>query len=522
MKKVLFLFLLLVGFAQQADSQIFSKYKRGLNKVEKANKKALQSGNADFVLDPIESVPKNVQSFAAAATQTNWGVKLLLPDDLRQRLIKSAKYPVYIKVYDTMGKTNHSDLQKGQVPGTNYTSSKTLDDLQGHGTHVTGIMYWLLEDLFNAGLAQYQGIKILSDEGRGDFQWVANAIAAEREHDIYLLSQNKYVICNGSFGGGTTDVPFVDAELSKSTKEGVVFVYAAGNTGTAGVNYPGRSRYAMACASLDETLIWSNFSSYGSEVWFAFPGRNINSTYKNNTFASLSGTSMSAPASTAVIAWAYSIWGPKLKGTEKIKAYMAWIASDLGPVGKDDKYGNGIAYLESVLDKDPANMPTTPAPPPPPTPPSPPTRETRTLTFTMPENYNIVYTVAGSAAQSAAEFEPKTFKTAGKGSKKANIAAGVNTITITRIEIATTANTTAPEMYAATTAATKWFFTNRGLGLAANADYADGVYYAAYFLEMLLKTQKGLDTDIVRIEAKDASGNTVTFTGDKLRRWPLK
>jgi len=131
----------------------------------------------------------------------------------------------------------------------------------------------LCDVLVDKGLLKHKAVKILSNTGSGSFDWVKNAIAAERSDDLAIKQSGGFVVWNGSFGGGSSLIDNVEAELKKSTEAGIFFCFAAGNTGQVGVNYPGNGKYSIACASLDQSGVRSSYSTMGPEVWAAMPGR---------------------------------------------------------------------------------------------------------------------------------------------------------------------------------------------------------------------------------------------------------
>jgi len=517
MRKIIL--LILTAFAlQTADAQIFETYKGKLRRLEKR----LEKDTSDIVLDPIEVIPqKPPQKFRVDAAQTNWGVDLLRNAAVIARMNNECTKKVTVKVADTGFRWGHFDLTNAELPGSNYTTDPNQADINGHSTHVAGIIAardlgytW---PLVQKGLVKLKPIQVLAGNGSGSFDWVKNAIASEREDDRQRIARGEAVIWSGSFGGGAALVPTVEAEILKSTDIGVVFIFAAGNTGTAGVNYPGNGKYSIAVASLDQDLKVSSYSTRGPEVWAGAPGRGINSTYKGNTYAVLSGTSMATPAQSAFLAIALSKWGTEnLRNYTQARAYLAWCASDLAPTGKDNDTGYGLDYITSILDKNPKDTP----PFVPVDPPKPPEHSLRYLTFELSDGYDVYWDIV-TAAESGAK--PTTFKTGGRGAKRSNTGLALRKTTLSSITVEVQSKNVLSVEYKATRDNVKTFFVNRGFGLIDPlSDDADAAYWAAYFLEMILQQQGKNTLDVIEVRGKDAAGNPIVWKKDRLKHWPLQ
>lgn len=507
MKQTLLFIALLLSTA--ADAQIFkSRYQKALSRYEKRAAKELQGGG-DFTLDPIEAVPQKTSKRLTIAAQTNWGKDLLLSPLLRARIVDECTFPVVVKVADT-GQPDHAALRQGQLPGANYTSAQSVADAQGHSTHVSGIIagdeVGLLDGLVDKGLVKHKAVKILGDNGSGSFTWVASAVAAERASDTETIRNGGFVVWNGSFGGGTSLVETVEAELKKSTDAGVVFCFAAGNTGTAGVNYPGNGKYSIACASLDQGLTRSSYSTTGPEVWAAMPGRNINSTYKGQAWAVLSGTSMATPFLTAATAIAFSKWGAKLNG--RVKPYLAWCAKDLGAIGKDNETGWGMALIEHILNRDPANTPGLPDNPPPPPTPIDSTMSVTPLYVSLQNSYAVNWSnLAASAGKSTASTM--------KIRKNSPLA-----VTTTQVwfELSAPSSGSAGAESERLEKAVEGYFKGRGFLLPAKQDASWAALWAAYFLEMGLEQQRW-PVKVKKVRFKSSGGAFVEITDPQLKHW---
>lgn len=130
-----------------------------------------------------------------------------------------------------------------------------------------------------------------------------------------------------------------------------VAVFAAAGNEYGAVGQPAQYDCVYAVAAIDKNYTVADFSDRGKEVDFAAGGVNVFSTYLNNTYAVLSGTSMACPA---LVGTATLILSDALKGTnprrltpaelgEKLKK----ISYDIGPAGFDIYTGNGIPVFQS-------------------------------------------------------------------------------------------------------------------------------------------------------------------------------
>jgi len=517
LKQIFVILFLAVAFS--SDAQIFNPYKRALNRAEKETDDLKQQW--PIVIDPIERVPQNVSNTFAASSPDNWGVRLVLPDSIKQRLQAECKGRVVVKVYDTSGGTAHAALQQGQMPGSNYTGSVSLPDAQGHGTHCAGIIaadgFGVLDALIDNGTIKWKPVKILGDNGSGSFDWFRNAVNGETSEDRALIAQGWSIVCNGSFGGGTALLPNVENALRASTDLGVIYLIAAGNTGANGVQYPGNSPYSIACGSLDDNLKRSTYSTMGVELAVTMPGRNILSTYLNGQYATLSGTSMATPFLTACAAIAKSKYGNLIPDYKAMRKYLCFVATDLETQGRDNLTGWGIDYVRGILNTSPTKVPPTfndqpgngnPADPNP----NPVKREYRTIEYTVTGDWSIFWGPSGSASLDAA-----TMKTTSKKAKEA----ALNTAKVTSVKLEYSTNDFAEKSSADINANVRTFFAGRGFILPNPCDFADAVYWAAYFLDMTLTQDKKQTFRILSIEGNDGKGNKAAFNASQIKRWPV-
>lgn len=363
------LFLLLIFFALSFNLVGQETVKKGvIRKIEKeykSNFKKAKKTGWDVVIPPDEA-PEVVEIYSMDAEIHNWGELALLPEAVRARIRKECTGRGVFKIFDTGADLDHTYLQKGKRPGSNYSGSPNLLDYHGHSTHVTGIIagrgFGIAWDLIDLGLWEYEAVKYLDDSGRGTWPGLANAIQTEDIENEELVGLGLDVVINGSFSGGSSKNQAIEEALRASRGRGVYYCFSAGND-NGDVNYPANSEYGMAIGSLNSNFTRSSFSSYGPELWLAKPGGSIKSTYKDQTFADKSGTSMAAPFATGISAIALSRWPGKFKGDQaKLQNYLGALASDLGDPDRDDYYGWGVNYILSILDNDPDTI-SDPIPP---------------------------------------------------------------------------------------------------------------------------------------------------------------
>lgn len=488
---------------REIPKQIRAEYRDTLRDAKKSLKE-LKEAKWDILPSPVET-PVEITESRSLATMSNWGERLIIPATIRTRLATECKHSVYGKISDT-GRPTHIDLQGTKGDARNYTTSTTTDDLQGHATHVGGIAcakdFGVLWTLQQSGVYVQAYRKVLGDQGQGSFAWVENLYRTEAPEDKALNARGIAVVYNGSFG--TTDptiVPGTEAALAEASKNDAYFVFASGNN-NGPVGYPGSSAYAITAAALDQSLVKAEYSNYGPKVNNAMPGSLIQSTWKNNTYATLSGTSMASPFLYSCVVIAKSKWGPKLKGTEQMKKYLAWVAQDLGQAGKDDLYGWGLIYIQRILDSDPAKMPgsippTDPGnPTPPPTPPTDPVipdKKPNTVSLFFPKEHTQVWKTQGSQ----------------------------NSFKLTcRFTLQVTSTKYAEDSWDALDRVITPYFQRQYMVVSADNDFHDVGIWSAHFLKMYLdkepEIQKlGLKIIVTRVEGQDEQGRAYDIANPK-------
>lgn len=403
---------------------------------------------------------------ARSLSTGNWGYGFLRVPQNESLIAQKATQAVRVIILDTGVPTN-----KYLRWCTNYdlsfstTSEPSRDDLNGHAAHCGGIVA-AKHPTLKIGIATPLNDKIelvfgkvLTHGGSGNFVDIIEGI----DHAISIASDGKPTIVSMSLGG-SGDSPELLAAIQRAENAGLLVVAATGNTGSRGVQIPGR--YAYGVGALDVSGKVASFSTFGPEVDAVGPGVAILSTYRD-TIAELSGTSMATPhvSATLALVWACN---PNLTAADlrSIRSFF----TDVPPVGFDEK--SGFGYITS----DAINLDNT-NPPPPPPPVDPPVAK-RTLTIPL---------AGGTARWHYQGHTVRTMK-----------------ITSMTVEISSTKPDAQvyDQLLAATNDYWKWTLVPRdGDGYAVIAGYI------GHFYNLIVGRQN--DCRVVRLTAQDEQGRTI-------------
>ncbi len=206
-------------------------------------------------------------------------------------------------VVDTGIDLDHEDLNVDASRGFNaFTSGKdarSLDDGNGHGSHVAGTIAALDNEVGVIGVAAGATVipvKVLDSRGSGSYSGVIAGV----EHVGANGAPGD--VANMSLGGPVSQA--VDDAVTAASAGGVQFVLAAGNDSDDANNHsPARTNgnNIFTISAMDANDNFASFSNYGSPVDYAAPGVSIKSSWKDGGYNTISGTSMAAPHAAGVM-----------------------------------------------------------------------------------------------------------------------------------------------------------------------------------------------------------------------------
>ena len=200
---------------------------------------------------------------------------------------------VKVAILDS-GCIQHPDLINNIIGGKNFTSegSETdYNDLNGHGTHVAGIIASNNKIMGVAPNAKLLILKVLDKTGNGNCQGLYDAINYAIEQKVDIINMSLGILIN---------VNEIHAILKKAVDNNICVVCACGNEGdgkafTDEYSYPAGYNEAISVGAIDNARVNAVFTNSNKEVDLVAHGVNVVSTHLNYGYCSMSGTSQATP-----------------------------------------------------------------------------------------------------------------------------------------------------------------------------------------------------------------------------------
>ncbi|MFC6463661.1 S8 family peptidase [Marinilactibacillus sp. GCM10026970] len=295
-----------------------------------------QKGVRRVSYDQEMTTSEDTEVSSRALTDNDWNNEMVGAFDAWDEGITGTG--IKVAVIDT-GFYNHPDITYSGGYSIFGEEDPYTSDTDGHGTHVAGIIGASAQSRVR-GIApdvQLYGIKVYSSK-EGNSTSASNLLAGIQEAVKMGVD-----IINISSGFQNPNQDIHDAIIS-AKNAGILVVAASGN-GSSGIDYPAAYKEVVAVASVDRNRTIASDSKISLENELAAPGLSIHSL--NNTgsgYAENSGTSQATPHVTGIAALLM-----QKQGTRQVRSLLRSNATDLGPEGRDDRYGFGLVrYSKEV------------------------------------------------------------------------------------------------------------------------------------------------------------------------------
>lgn len=249
---------------------------------------------------------------------------------------------IIVAVLDTGIDKNHQDLAGQVIAEANFTTSATASDINGHGTHIAGIIAAKSNQLGVVGVApdvKLINAKVADDRGRCQVHNLAEGIiwAVDMGADIINISIQ---IKESS--------PELEEAINYAWNSGAIIVAAAGNNGSQSAVYPAAYENVIAVSATNENGGLAPLSNYGEWVDIAAPGYQIYSALPGNEYGYETGTSFAAGYVSGIAALLMGITSD-LNSNGRINDEITSLIKSGYIKASDSRVSGGIINAESIL-----------------------------------------------------------------------------------------------------------------------------------------------------------------------------
>lgn len=308
-----------------------TRYEQILNVLKSADEKlATHLGKKEFTIKDVNAIKTEDESLGQAIQiaqniNANGGTFKEATAEISEQLEGFNERLNYLYNINFSGRKTGDDINNLSDIGYGNGNVKPVKSTESHGTHVAGIIAAERNNGIGAdGIANNVEIMSVRTVPNGD----------EYDKDVALAIRyavdNGAKVINGSFGKSfSPHADWVRDAIKYASDNDVVFVHAAGNDAKnvdLGTNFPDDNvgfveisntyiRVGSLTSKYGSKMV-SSFSNYGKKNVDVFaPGSDIYSTFPENDYESISGTSMASPAVAGVAALVRSYY-PKLTAAQ--------------------------------------------------------------------------------------------------------------------------------------------------------------------------------------------------------------
>lgn len=244
---------------------------------------------------------------------------------------------VRVCIVDTGIDDDHPNLNPLLAEIDYVNNDSNAHDDNGHGTHVAGIVASTHPTYGGvAPDASLLAAKVLDFSGSG---WTSDVISGID----WCVSNNSDIISMSIGSGayiGTCDNLAISIASNTAVDNGVAVFAASGNDGYINaISSPACASKVVAVGAVDKLDDRTPYSNESNELDIVAPGTSIISTYPNNQFDTLTGTSMATPHVSGVAALILQT-DPTLPPVS-LRNILQSNSLDLGASGYDTIFGHG-------------------------------------------------------------------------------------------------------------------------------------------------------------------------------------
>lgn len=247
---------------------------------------------ADFCFDD------DVVAITQASSQ--WHLQKIRVDQAWE--ITAGSPNIIVAVLDSGIDIDHEDLRGKVVDSVNFTTSRTTQDVYGHGTLIAGLIAASVENLTGTTGVAYSSsllnVKVADDAGYTEPIAVANGITWAADNGANIINLSVVL---------TKPSKIVEEAVKYAWDKGCVVVAASGNNSGLRPMYPAAYQNVISVAATDLNDRLPRWSNRGDWVTVSAPGVDIYSTLPDDRYAERSGTSFATALVSGEAALLYAI-----------------------------------------------------------------------------------------------------------------------------------------------------------------------------------------------------------------------
>ena len=216
-----------------------------------------------------------------------------------------------------------------------------IEDEQGHGTSVAGVIAAEMNDIGIVGIAPEVTLLIIKAEcdEKGNFKRTSDLVFG-----LYYAIERDADVVNMSFG---TDTNMFSTPARLANDSDVTLIAAAGNDSTSAPHYPAADENVIGVGALeDDDWNLAIYSNFGDNTDIVAPGT-VYTTAIGGKYHTISGTSFASPITAAAVALLKS--QNRYIENDFVRELLYASSYDLGGLGKDFYYGYGALDISALI-----------------------------------------------------------------------------------------------------------------------------------------------------------------------------